>query len=85
MSVAALARLLEAVAKSVKHATAMSTLLTTEIFQARRDAALASSKLLLDNSSFELRNAPIGAGSTRHIANSAHKYCYISVHLCVYY
>ena len=39
----------------------MSTLLTTEIFQARRDAALASSKLLLDNSSFELRNAPINS------------------------
>ena len=58
MSVAALSRLLEAVAKSIKHATAMSTLLTTELFQARRDAALASSKLLLDNSTYELRNAP---------------------------
>ena len=56
MSVAALSRLLEAVAKSIKHATAMSTLLTAEIFQARWNAALASSKLLLDNSSFELRN-----------------------------
>ena len=63
MSVAALSRLLEAVAKSIKHATAMSTLLTTEIFKARRDAALASSKLLLDNSSFELRNAPINSKS----------------------
>ena len=60
MSVAA-SRLLEAVAKSIKHATAMSARLTTEIFQARRDAALASSKLLLDNSSFELRNAPINS------------------------
>ena len=37
----------------------MSTILPTEIFQARRDAALASSKLLLDNSSYELRNAPL--------------------------
>ena len=54
---------MEAVAKSIKHATAMSTLLTTEIFQARRDAALASSKLLLDNSSFELRKAPINLKS----------------------
>ena len=35
MSVTALSRLLEAIAKSIKHATAMSTLLTTEIFQAR--------------------------------------------------
>ena len=34
MSVEALSRLLEAVAKSIKHATAMSTILTTEIFQA---------------------------------------------------
>ena len=63
MSVAALYRLLEAVAKSIKHATAMSTLLTTELFQARRDAALASSKLLLDNSTYELRNAPINSKS----------------------
>ena len=41
MSVVALSRLLEAVAKSIKHATAISILLTTEIFQARRDAALS--------------------------------------------
>ena len=61
MSVAALSRLLEAVAKSIKHATAMSTTLTTEICQARHDAALTSSKLLLDNSSYELRNAPINS------------------------
>ena len=39
----------------------MCTILATEIFQARRDAALASSKLLLENSSFELRNAPINS------------------------
>ena len=39
----------------------MSTLLTAEIFHARRDAALASSKLLLDSSSFEFRNAPINS------------------------
>ena len=58
MSVAALSRLLEAVAKSIKHATAMSTLLTTALFQARRDAALASS-----NSTYELRNAPINLKS----------------------
>ena len=63
MSVAALFRLLEAVAKSIKHATTMSTLLTTELFQARRDTALASSKLLLDNSTYELRNAPINSKS----------------------
>ena len=61
MSVMALSRLLEAVAKLIKHATAMSTCLTTEIFQARRDAALASSKLLLNNSSYELRNAPVNS------------------------
>ena len=54
MSVLALSRLLEAVAKSIKHATAMSTILATEIFQARRDA-------VLDNSSHELRNAPINS------------------------
>ena len=55
------ARLLEAVAKSIKHATAMSTILAMELFQARRDLALANSKLLLDNSSYELRNAPINS------------------------
>ena len=44
MSVQALSRLLEAIAKSIKHATAMSTILATEIFQARRDAVLATSK-----------------------------------------
>ena len=45
----------------LNHATAMSTILSTEIFQARRDSALASSKLLLDNSSYELRKAPISS------------------------
>ena len=75
MSVVALSRLLEAVAKSIKHATAMSTLLTSKIFQARRDAALASSKLLLDNSSYELRNTPINSkalfdGRMKEIAKS---------------
>ena len=75
MSVTALSRLFEAVAKSIKHATAMSTLLTTEIFQARRDTALASLKLLLDNSSYELRNAPINsktlfAGRIKEVARS---------------
>ena len=37
----------------------MSSVLAIELFQARRDAAIASSKVLLDNSSHELRNAPI--------------------------
>ena len=41
VSMPALSRLLEAVAKSIKHATAMSTILATEIFQTRRDAVLA--------------------------------------------
>ena len=53
----------------------MSTLLTTEIFQARRDAALASSKILLDKSCFELRNTPINSktpfdGRIKEIAKS---------------
>ena len=62
MSVAAMSRLLEAIAKSIKHAIAMSTILATEIFQARRDSALPNSKLLLENSkSYELRNAPINS------------------------
>ena len=39
----------------------MSTILATEIFQARRDAVLATSKILLDNSNHELRNAPINS------------------------
>ena len=60
MSVSAL---LEAVAKSIKHATVMSTILATELFQARREAAIATSKLLLENSSYELRNAVINAKS----------------------
>ena len=63
MSITALSRLLEAVAKSIKYATAMSIILATELFQARRDATLATSKLLLENSSYELRNAPINAKS----------------------
>ena len=37
----------------------MSTILATELFQARRDAAIGTSKLLLENSSYELKNAPI--------------------------
>ena len=49
MSVTALSRLLEAVAKSTKHDTTMSTILATEIFQARCDAVLVTSKLLLEN------------------------------------
>ena len=61
MSVNALSRLLEAVAKSIKHATAMSTILAIELFQARRNAAVASSKFLKDHFSHELRNAPINS------------------------
>ena len=40
MSVNALSRLFEAVAKSVKHATAMSTILAIELFQARCDTSI---------------------------------------------
>ena len=54
-SVQALLRLLEAIAKSIRHATAMSTILFMEIFQARRDAVWTTSKILLANSSHELR------------------------------
>ena len=61
MSVNALSRLLEAVAKSVKYAIAMSTILAIELFQARLDIAIASYKLLLDRSSHELRSAPINS------------------------
>ena len=61
MSMPALLRLLEAVAKFIKHAMAMSTILAKEIFQARRDAVLAMSKILLDNSNHELLNAPINS------------------------
>ena len=56
MSVNALSRLLEAVAKSIKHATGMSTILAVELFQ-----AIAISKLLLDNTSHELRNFQINS------------------------
>ena len=61
MSVQALSRLLEAVAKSIRHATAMSTILATEILQARRSAVLDTSKVLLENSNHELRNSPINS------------------------
>ena len=37
----------------------MSTILATEIFQARCDAVMATSRILMDNSNHELRNAPI--------------------------
>ena len=61
MAVAALSRLLEAVAKFIRHSVAMSTILAMELFQARRDATIATSKLLLENTDHELRNAPINA------------------------
>ena len=61
MSVPAPSRLLEAVAKSIRLSVAMSTFLATELFQARREAAIATSKLLLDNSGYKLWNAPINA------------------------
>ena len=61
MSVTALSRLLETVAKYIRNSTAKSTILATELFQARRDAAIATSKVLLENSGYELRNAPINA------------------------
>ena len=41
----------------------MSPFLATELFQGRRDAAIATSKLLLENSGYELRNAPINANT----------------------
>ena len=41
----------------------MSTILATDLFQARRDAALATSKLLLENLCYELCNAPMNAKS----------------------
>ena len=63
----ALSRLLEDVAKFIKHATAMSTILATELFQARRGAALATSKLLPENSSYELRNAKTLFGNERKL------------------
>ena len=62
MSIQALPRLLEAIAKSIRHATAMSTILATEIL-ARHDAVLATSKVLLENSNHELRNSPINSNS----------------------
>ena len=37
----------------------MSTILATELFQARSNAAIATSKLLLENSGYKLRNAPV--------------------------
>ena len=63
MSVTALSRLLEAVAKSIRHSVTMTTILATELFQAGSDAAIATSKLLLENSGYELRNVPINAKS----------------------
>ena len=61
VSVKALSRLKEAVAKSIRHSVAMSTSLATKLSQARHDPAIATSKLLLENSSYKLRNAPINA------------------------
>ena len=39
----------------------MSMILAMEIFQARHDAVLARSQVLLENSNHELRNAPINS------------------------
>ena len=66
VSIPALSRLLEAVAKSIKHSVAMSTILATELFQARRDTAIATSKLQFENSDYELQNAPINPKSLFH-------------------
>ena len=41
----------------------MSTILATELFQARCDAAIATSKLLVENSGYELWSAPINSTS----------------------
>ena len=60
----ALSRLLESVAKSIKHATAMSTILAIAFFQAQQDAAIASSKILLDHSSYALRSTPVNYSIT---------------------
>ena len=54
---------MEAVAKSIRHLKAMSTIPATELFQARRNEAITTSKLLLENSTYELRNVPINAKS----------------------
>ena len=61
MSVTALSRLLEAVAKSIRHATAMSTILATELFQARH--SYSHIKIIIENSSYKLRDAPTSAKS----------------------
>ena len=59
MLVSALSRLLEAVAKSIRHATALSTILAIELLQALHDSAIASSKFLFDHSKDALRNTLI--------------------------
>ena len=46
---------------SLSNATAVSTILAIELFQARCDAAIASCKLLMDHSSHALRNAPVNS------------------------
>ena len=61
ISVPALSRLIETVTKCIKHVTAISAILATEILQAKRDAVLATFKILLDNSNHELRNTPINS------------------------
>ena len=57
VSINALSRLL----KAIKHAAAMSAVLAIELFQTRCDAPIALSKILMDHSSNELRNAPFNS------------------------
>ena len=52
MSVPALLRLLEAIAVHKTHYGYVYDLIYSQIFQARRDAVLATSKLLLENSNY---------------------------------
>ena len=52
---------IETIAKSIKRVTAMSTIFATKILPAKRDAVLATFKILLENSNHELRNAPINS------------------------
>ena len=53
-----LSRLLESLAMSIKHSVSLASCLTIELQQARRDAAIHSSKILTDEAKTELRGTP---------------------------
>ena len=53
-----LSMILESLSMAIKHSVSLASILTIQVQQARRDAAIHSSKILLDQAKDDLRNIP---------------------------